>query len=274
MSPRTPLKISQRLQHINTLINAPYDHIWDCCCDHGLLGAALLKRKAARNIHFVDVVPNLMFEVKLKLQRFFPDGELDKPSLDIASLCVPSADSLWQVHCVDVAKLDLAEKSQRQLIIIAGVGGDLTIELVQQIMARHPQHSLEFILCPVHHIYKVRTAMQQLGLGLVNEHLMQENKRFYEILHLSTTSQIPLTSVGSVMWDMDRELDRDYLQKSLKHYRNIDQGLLKTQQNGLLTAEQQKEKTTIDQVIAEYQGLGYNPASLLSPAIPSQLEPS
>lgn len=273
MSPRTPLKISQRLQHINTLINAPYDHIWDCCCDHGLLGAALLKRKAARNIHFVDVVPNLMLEVKHKLQRFYPDTELEQQSTLLCS-SLNEAQSYWQVHCADVAKLDLAEKSQRQLIIIAGVGGDLTIELVQQIIERHPQHSLEFILCPVHHIYKVRTAMQKLGLGLVDEHLMQENKRFYEILYLSTTSQIPLTSVGSAMWDLERELDRDYLQKSLKHYRNIEQGLLKTQQNGLLTAEQQEEKATIDQVIAEYQGLGYNPASLLSPAIPSQLKPS
>ncbi|MBL4913493.1 tRNA (adenine(22)-N(1))-methyltransferase TrmK [Shewanella schlegeliana] len=249
MSPRIHLKISQRLQHINTMINDHYDHIWDCCCDHGLLGAALLKRKAADNLHFVDVVPSLMHEVKQKLQRFHPDAELSKQT------ALAHDQSHWQVHCLDVAKLALATKEQRQLIIIAGVGGELTIELVQQIMARHPQHSLEFILCPVHHIYKVRTAMQQLGLGLVDEQLMQENKRFYEILHLSTASQVPLSPVGSSMWDLSRELDRDYLQKSVKHYQRIEQGLLKAQQNGQLSAEQQKEKTMIGAIIAAYQGV-------------------
>ncbi|CAM3321280.1 tRNA (adenine(22)-N(1))-methyltransferase [Shewanella pealeana] len=233
------MKISQRLQHINTLINAHYDHIWDCCCDHGLLGAALLKRKAASNIHFVDVVPSLMLEVEQKLQYFYPKSAIDSPS------------SQWQVHCLDVAKLALADKEQRQLIIIAGVGGELTIELVQQIIARHPEHTLEFILCPVHHIYKVRTAMQQLGLGLVDEHLMQENKRFYEILHLSTSSQIPLSPVGSSMWDLNRELDQRYLRNTLKHYQRIAQGFSKPQ----VSVELQSERAFIDTVIADYQAL-------------------
>ncbi len=225
------------------MIGSRYDHIWDCCCDHGLLGAALLTRKAAHNIHFVDVVPSLMLEVEQKLQRFYPKTTID------------SNHSQWHVHCLDVAKLPLADKAQCQLIIIAGVGGELTIELVQQIIANHPEHTLEFILCPVHHIYKVRMAMQQLGLGLVDEHLMQENKRFYEILHLSTASQVPLSPVGSRMWDLSRELDRVYLQQSLKHYQRIEQGLSKSQLSTKQQAEQQTEKNFINTVIADYQAL-------------------
>ena len=31
-----------------------YDHIWDCCCGHGLLGMTLLARHAAEHIHFVE----------------------------------------------------------------------------------------------------------------------------------------------------------------------------------------------------------------------------
>ncbi|HSC68256.1 MAG TPA: SAM-dependent methyltransferase, partial [Cellvibrio sp.] len=56
----TNLKLGKRLQQIELMVTANYDHIWDCCCDHGLLGAALLARKAAPHIHFVDIVPELM----------------------------------------------------------------------------------------------------------------------------------------------------------------------------------------------------------------------
>ncbi|GIU19696.1 SAM-dependent methyltransferase [Shewanella sp. MBTL60-112-B2] len=246
------------------MIEPRYEHIWDCCCDHGLLGAALLARKAAHNIHFVDVVPSLMLEVQQKLQRFYPDAELEQQgaSVDITvntsqfSKCpLNDSQSYWQVHCLDVAQLALADKAQRQLIIIAGVGGELTIELVQQIIARHPQHSLEFILCPVHHIYKVRTAMAQLGLGLIDEHLMQENKRFYEILHLSSTSQVPLSAVGSNMWNLNRNLDKCYLQNTLKHYQRIAQGLAKAKLSAEQQAELEAEQTFINTVITDYQKL-------------------
>ena len=112
------MKISQRLQQINQMIVNDYQHIWDCCCDHGLLGAALLERKAAQQIHFVDVVPNLMQQLEHKLQRFYPQT---------AKLHNQHG---WQVHSTDVGQLDLADKHTRQLVIIAGVGGDLTIALI------------------------------------------------------------------------------------------------------------------------------------------------
>jgi len=51
------------------MVKSQYDH---CCCDHGLLGAALLAQQAAPHIHFVDVVPELMQQLENKLTRFFP----------------------------------------------------------------------------------------------------------------------------------------------------------------------------------------------------------
>ena len=236
------MKISQRLQHINAMINDQYEHIWDCCCDHGLLGAALLKRHAAKQIHFVDVVSELMCDLEKKLQRFYP------PSLS-------NNNSQWQVHCLDVGQLNLAEKNQRQLIIIAGVGGDLTVTLVKQIIERHPEHDLEFILCPVHHIYKVRSAMHQLGLGLIDEYLMQENGRFYEVLHLASHSQTALSPVGSIMWDFEHEQHQDYLRNTLEHYQRIADGLAKAPQSITESITQQTEQAFIERVITEYQSL-------------------
>ncbi|MDX2422429.1 MAG: SAM-dependent methyltransferase, partial [Amphritea sp.] len=48
------MKLSKRLTQIEQLVAPGYTHIWDCCCDHGLLGAALLARHSDAQIHFVD----------------------------------------------------------------------------------------------------------------------------------------------------------------------------------------------------------------------------
>lgn len=57
------MKLSKRLQQIDHMVKHGYDHIWDCCCDHGFLGASLLEREAAAHIHFVDIVPELINNV-------------------------------------------------------------------------------------------------------------------------------------------------------------------------------------------------------------------
>ena len=75
------VKLSKRLECIKSMIlganvehhglenqeinSQHYDHIWDCCCDHGLLGRSLLSAYASRpqlsaTIHFVDVVRPLI----------------------------------------------------------------------------------------------------------------------------------------------------------------------------------------------------------------------
>jgi len=185
-----------------------YDYIWDCCCDHGQLGMTLLARRAAHRVHFVDVVPSLMAQVEADLQRFFSDYPHDS----------------WQVHCADVAALQLPVTG-RQLVIIAGVGGELLVELVTALLASHSGQPLEFILCPVRQQYQVRQALRGLGLGLVAESLLQENNRFYEVLHVTSASNgAEITPVGAQMWDFAQASHRDYLQRTLNHYQRMLQG--------------------------------------------------
>lgn len=238
------MKISQRLQQINGMITGHYDHIWDCCCDHGLLGMLLLERSAARHVHFVDCVPSLMQALELRLQRFFPaeisglnpnlaphsDPDLNPyidPHLNLDIDPNLSRHTQWQVHCLDVAALPLGQTSDKdkQLIIIAGVGGELLVDLVKAILAQYPQRHLEFILCPVHHNYYVRQSLTALGLGLKSEHLLEENQRFYEILHVSTIAApngLLISATGSLMWQTLDETSlpraQRYLSQVIGHY--------------------------------------------------------
>ena len=243
------MKISQRLQQINRMVGPGYDHIWDCCCDHGLLGMLLLQRNAAPKVHFVDCVAPLMQQLSLELARFFPQQPILNAQNEKEQ--TTHAQSEWQVHCLDVAALPLAQygKQAKHLVIIAGVGGELLVELVRSIVScysqyhsdnhNHSYHSspLEFILCPVHHNYHVRSSLAELGLSLKQEYLLEENQRFYEILHLTHSSiaskrndVAPLSSTGSIMWqglDADKTSQaKRYLVQTISHYQRIPESRL------------------------------------------------
>lgn len=207
------LRLGKRLKKIESMVGENYDHLWDCCCDHGLLGAALLAKNVSPHIHFVDIVPALMSELENKLYRFFPADS--------------GSGSQWQVHCMDVCALPLQEHSGKHLVIIAGVGGDLMAEFVQAIYLRNPSAEIDFLLCPVHHQFTLRQQLIHCDLRLLDESLMLENQRFYEILLVSNKKNITsvINPAGSLMWQANTpeqiKIAHAYLSKTLAHYKRM-----------------------------------------------------
>jgi len=208
---KSNLKLSNRLQAIEQMVTSQYDHVWDCCCDHGFLGSALLSRSEANTVHFVDIVPQLMTELESKLQRFH-------------------LNSTWETHCLDVAKLPLAQYPGKHLIIIAGIGGDLMIEFIEAIYKSHKDLNIDFLLCPVHHQFSLRQTLIARDFSLKGEKLIEENRRFYEILLVSMTSDEnkSVNPVGDIIWQSTSSHQSNtaqrYLTKTLNHYQRIQQG--------------------------------------------------
>lgn len=229
------IKLSSRLQQIKAMVTKEYDHIWDCCCDHGLLGFALLSEtdttqtvtshtsikkaneetRVNHSIHFVDIVPDLISGVTHKLERFYNDENVK---------------TKWFTHCIDVAKLPLDQHQGRHLIIIAGIGGDLMISFINAIHRNYPTTSIDFLLCPVHHQYALRTHLSSLDFSLLDEVLIEDNQRIYESLLVSTKSdeKNKINAVGDKIWqansDRQQVIIDKYLQKTLKHYQRIQLG--------------------------------------------------
>ena len=211
------MKLGKRLKHIDSMVASDYAHIWDCCCDHGLLGSALLSRLAAPHIHFVDIVPELMGELENKLQRFYPNPP-----------------SNWQIHCLDVAALPIEHyKEGKHLVIIAGVGGDLITQFVNAIHKNHSATNIDFLLCPVYHQFTLRAQLIQLDFSLKNEILVEENKRFYEILLVSSSTsmdekQSKISPVGELIWQAisveQSKIAVNYLNKTVNHYQRKQSG--------------------------------------------------
>jgi tRNA (adenine22-N1)-methyltransferase len=225
-----PMNISTRLRQLNKMVTHRYSNIWDCCCDHGLLGMMLLERNTADRIHFVDKEPALMAKLENTLQQFFPP-------IETASQCQ------WQTHTMDATALKLGAE-HRQLIIISGVGGKLTANLVRNIVNSHANKALEFLVCPVYHHYELRATLHSLGFGLITENLLLDNKRFYEIIHVSSQSSTQISPVGSLMWDFSRINDQRYLQRTLAHYQRKLAGL-----------QNQQERQQTERIIAAYDHL-------------------
>ena len=214
------MKLGKRLQQIESMVTSEYTHIWDCCCDHGLLGAALLSRQAALYVHFVDIVPELISELENKLQQFHPKE-------------LSANGTQWQTHCIDVTALPLQEYEGKHLVIIAGVGGVLVTQFVKAIYQSHPTANIDFLLCPVHHQFTLRQQLIKLDFCLQTEVLVEENQRFYEILIVSVATDMnkqrpKVSTVGNLIWETDTVEQAknavNYLTKTLNHYQRIQLG--------------------------------------------------
>jgi tRNA (adenine22-N1)-methyltransferase len=201
MNSQTAVKLGRRLRQLDTMLEQQYSIIWDCCCDHGLLGMSLLQRKFAEKVVFVDILSPQMALLEQDLQERFSADDFN-----------------WQVICQDVKDLDVPEV-ESQLFIIAGVGGNKTIQFIESLCAAMPGLPFDLLLCSVHGNYAVRKALIEHGFGLKQEQIILENNRFYEAIYVSQNSTQPIVATGSSMWD---ELDSDhqkYWQKTLAHYR-------------------------------------------------------
>jgi len=198
-------RLSKRLSAIDKSIADRYHHIWDCCCDHGYLGRVLLARSAAPHIHFVDIVPSIMAHLDQRLA----DCEV--------------TNSQYHTYCQDVEKLPLDNfsKDDKHLIIIAGVGGDFTLDIVNQLLLDHGDKQLEFILCPVRQQFLLRSQLAKRGLSLIDEQLVKDEKWFYEIIHLTTGTGEPIEGIGSKLWHQPNQWHVQHLEIVLAHFNRM-----------------------------------------------------
>lgn len=238
------MRLSNRLSTIQSIAEHAhkqynYDYIWDTCCDHGQLGAALLKNGISSQLFFVDIVPELMANLEQNLKQFFPNQQHQ-----------------WQVLCEDVSCLPLnriEKPNGKHLIIIAGVGGDLMLEFITQLKQRFPDLALDFLLCPVHHQFSLRNQLRKMEFSLHHEEVVEENRRFYEVL-LVTTASLPqsqkVSVVGEALWQYQTATEQNmlerYLSKTLEHYKRMQKGNSNLADSALASYERVKiEKASL-----------------------------
>ena len=209
------MKLNKRLLALSKMVKQPYQVVWDCCCDHGLLGFKILADGIVKRVHFVDIVPDIIAELNIKLTKF--------------SHHLPS-DIQWQTFCGDVTHLSLIDNSDllqkqvqtlpKQLVIISGVGGELMVEMIEKLVSRYQGQNIDYLLCPVQHTYKLRRKLVALDFKLKKEQLIIENKRGYELLLINQTEGGLLSSTGNELWQKESSHEQ-YLLNLITHYQRI-----------------------------------------------------
>jgi len=205
------MKLNKRLLALSEMVTEPYQLVWDCCCDHGLLGFKILADGVVKQVNFVDVVPEIISQLEDKLTTYahhLPVG------------------SCWKTLCQDVALLPLlhseltTEAKPTQLVIISGIGGELMIEILTRLMHRYAGLNIDFLLCPVHHTYKLRSALVKLNFKLKKEQLVIENKRGYELILVNQVADKKVSLTGQGLW-LPQINHQQYLSKLITHYQRI-----------------------------------------------------
>lgn len=192
-------RLGKRLRALYDAIPDGYDSVWDLCCDHGRLGMALLETHRAPWVHFNDSVPSILTELETQLQRFGAEH--------------------YRLHPGPAEALILP-KTGRHLLVLAGVGDELSVRILQSLRQQESAAQFDWLLMPTHNLFQLRQFLIEQHWGLLNEGWVFENGRGYEWLYLGANGQQILQNPAP-FWDARIAEHRQHLSKLLKHARQL-----------------------------------------------------
>ncbi|MEX0624154.1 MAG: SAM-dependent methyltransferase [Saccharospirillum sp.] len=198
----TPLKtrLGTRLKALFDAIPSGYDEVWDLCCDHGRLGLALLESQRAPRVHFVDQVDSIMADLLTRLDQYGAKG--------------------YQLHTLPAGQLELSTEGL-PLLVLAGVGDEVTQAIVSDVTAQHPNNPPDWLISPANNLFQVRRYLHDQGFGVLQEGVVFENGRGYEWLRVSLNRRrapLPVTNPAG-FWDARVPGHRAHLHRLVRHAR-------------------------------------------------------
>ena len=193
-------RLSPRLNAIYELVEKvqkdnAYPVIWDCCCDHGYLGIKILANKLCERMIFVDQLPHLIEQLETKLAPYNTNSHV--------------------LIAADAGNL-IFNANQHHLVILAGVGGDTSVDIIRAIESNHPTVQIDYILCPSSSKKTLRAYLAHNAFSLAEESLVYDNKRYYEIIFVKGkpgSKNHSKVSLNCNLWDKENPNHQRYLKK-------------------------------------------------------------
>lgn len=125
--------------------------------------------------------------------------------------------------------------------IIAGMGG----ELIAEIIADAPflkEGDRELVLQPMTAVYELRKYLVENGFTIIDEEIAKEEEKLYVVIVAKAGKTLKYNEIdllfGEKLKERNKELERLYLEKLIKEYEKIINGLEK----GKLTEKAEKTK--------------------------------
>jgi tRNA (adenine22-N1)-methyltransferase len=222
-------RLDLRLAHLQAEIlaqvqqGAVYSDIWDLCCDHGRLGLHLHQQPvlAQTQLHLIDCVPSIIEQLQL---------------VHGAHL-----DARLRFVCIDAAQIVLPQQGN-QALVIAGVGGDTCISILQALLAQitlmSPSTSRQFFtdvyLSPNSGCYELRQFLARHNAHLMSEDFISAKGFHHEHIVVrfarqqpkleqpASTGQTAISPTGIRLWRPFTRAKKIYLQKLLGHHQQVN----------------------------------------------------
>lgn len=185
-----PMTISSRINKLASLVPTESTYVYDHCCDHALIGKRVKELLPDIHVIALDIVDKIINNHK---DSYIPEG-FEYIKQDSTSLKI---------------------KTKKQTHIIAGIGGELTIKIFNNILAQDPDAHL--IISPHNKITEVRSALLGHSLRMFAEFLIHENGQYYEILSVSQKGIKPIPLYGDEFWEQNTDNSLKYLERLTKY---------------------------------------------------------
>lgn len=163
------MKISNRIKQFLNFYEGQ-EHIYDLCCDHGLIGRSLAQKALAANtlksITFNDLVPAIVNKLK------HIDSDIPKELI------------FYQTSPAQ----DIIIEKQNNLIIIAGIGGKLMAEIVENLALKGIDKSTTIVVSPHNNYFYFRNRiLNNTRLKFTNECFIHDKGQYYtyDVLKMS-----------------------------------------------------------------------------------------
>ncbi|MGC6176184.1 tRNA (adenine(22)-N(1))-methyltransferase [Lacrimispora sp. 38-1] len=179
------MKLSKRLGVIASFVPEG-SHVADVGTDHGYIPIHLVQEGIAKSAIAMDVRKGPL----LRAQTHIKEAGLE---------------DLVEVRLSDgLLKL---EKNQADCVVIAGMGGELIIHILEE--GRHLWDSISYwVLSPHSELYKVRKFLIEHEFSIGRETMIKEDGKYYSVMGV--------TREASVLSDLNPELEYRYGRDLLK----------------------------------------------------------
>lgn len=154
-------RLGKRLSTLFKSIHAQSTVIYDLCCDHGALGRATLETRPNAKVFFNDVHKDIMARLADQLDQFGAQNY---------DLLVCSGTDI------------VVQPTLHGSIVLAGVGDELCIAILEALLRQESLSSYEIIISPANKTAHVRHYLNQQAVALIHETTVTEKKRTYEVI--------------------------------------------------------------------------------------------
>lgn len=148
-----------RLQAVADMVTEG-KRVADIGCDHGYVSIYLCKEKRCPKVIAMDVKKGPLERARVNIDRY---GLADYIEIRLSD------------------GTSALEKGEVDTLLLSGMGGRLTIKILEQGLKRLGQFS-ELILQPQSEIFLVRAFLRQQGIEIVDENMVLEDGKFYPMI--------------------------------------------------------------------------------------------